>query len=131
MTPELQEEKLELERRKQRLAIEEKAIAELREHMQKEDDRQERVSHWHIGKEVPAALIVAFAMQTVGIIWWAATISATQKSDKDALNTAQAVQVSVDRRQDEESKRSEERVIQQLDKLNVKVDKIIDRISSK
>ena len=30
---------------------------------------------WHIGKEVPAALIVTLFVQTVGIVWWAAGLT--------------------------------------------------------
>ena len=32
--------------------------------------------HWHLDRRVPVALIVTIIMQTVGIVWWAASISA-------------------------------------------------------
>jgi len=35
------------------------------------DDR-----NWHLDKRVPVALIVTIVMQTIGIVWWAASISA-------------------------------------------------------
>jgi len=31
---------------------------------------------WHVGKEIPIALIIALFFQTAGWIWWAATQSA-------------------------------------------------------
>ena len=37
----------------------------------RQDDR-----HWHLDRRVPVALIVTIVMQTIGIVWWAASISA-------------------------------------------------------
>ena len=31
---------------------------------------------WHLDRRVPIALIVTIVMQTIGIVWWAASISA-------------------------------------------------------
>jgi len=31
---------------------------------------------WHIGKEVPVAIILAIAVQTFGAVWWFANLSA-------------------------------------------------------
>ncbi len=31
---------------------------------------------WHLDRRVPVALIIAIVTQTIGIVWWAATISA-------------------------------------------------------
>lgn len=31
---------------------------------------------WHVGKEIPVAVILAFFLQTVGAVWWAATLTA-------------------------------------------------------
>ncbi|HHN73059.1 MAG TPA: hypothetical protein ENK13_03115 [Thermopetrobacter sp.] len=38
----------------------------------------ERVSAagWHLDRRVPVALIATLVMQTIGVVWWAATISA-------------------------------------------------------
>ena len=41
--------------------------------MKEEGDRREG---WHVGKEIPLAIIFAIAVQTMGAIWWAATLSA-------------------------------------------------------
>lgn len=32
-------------------------------------------TQWHLDRRVPIALIMAIGVQTVGIVWWAATIS--------------------------------------------------------
>lgn len=31
---------------------------------------------WHVGKEIPLAMLFAIFLQTAGAIWWAATMSA-------------------------------------------------------
>ena len=31
---------------------------------------------WHVGKEVPLALLLTLALQTAGGVWWAASMSA-------------------------------------------------------
>ncbi len=31
---------------------------------------------WHVGKEIPLAMIFALMFQTAGVIWWAASLSA-------------------------------------------------------
>ncbi len=31
--------------------------------------------HWHLDRRVPVALITTIIMQTIGIVWWAASIS--------------------------------------------------------
>lgn len=39
---------------------------------------------WHLSKQVPIALIVTIAVQTVGVVWWAATLSAqVSKHDQE------------------------------------------------
>jgi predicted nuclease with TOPRIM domain len=43
---------------------------------------------WHIGKEVPLAMIFAIALQTIAAVWWAATITGRvdqQQRDIDSL----------------------------------------------
>lgn len=35
-----------------------------------------RTDRWHVGKEIPLALIVMLMLQTGGWVWWAATQSA-------------------------------------------------------
>ncbi len=33
-------------------------------------------THWHLDKRVPVALLLAIVIQTVGAVWWAASLSA-------------------------------------------------------
>jgi hypothetical protein len=42
-----------------------------------------RDDRWHVGKEIPIALIVMLLIQSAGAIWWAAT----QSAKMDALTT--------------------------------------------
>jgi len=32
--------------------------------------------HWHLNRRVPIALIITIIMQTIGIVWWATSLSA-------------------------------------------------------
>ena len=114
------------ERRKQRIAIEEEAVRQLEKHMSTEDQEKERTKQWHIGKEIPIAVIVVLVIQTAGVIWWAASTSVKVEFMKEANVASQIVQTSIDRRQDDEAKRSEDRVLVQLDKINMKLDRITE-----
>ena len=40
---------------------------------------------WHLDKRVPLALIFAILLQTVGIVWWAASIDARQTAQNDRI----------------------------------------------
>lgn len=35
----------------------------------------EKKENWHVGKEIPIAMLFAILLQTMGAIWWAATMS--------------------------------------------------------
>ncbi len=72
------------------------------------------------------ATICVLVAQTIGVIWWAATLGARVEYLDRARIEAAISQTAVDRRQDEEQKRAEERVLGQLDKLNVKMDRLIE-----
>jgi Tfp pilus assembly protein PilO len=43
------------------------------------DEMDRRESRWHVGKEIPIAVLLMLAVQTAGGIWWAASLS--QKLD--------------------------------------------------
>ncbi len=81
---------------------------------------------WHIGKEIPIALLIAVAVQTGGWIWWAASISARLDNLKETATAAVILQAAVDRRQDEEAQRSEARILANLDRVNQKLDRLIE-----
>lgn len=81
---------------------------------------------WHLGREIPVATILILVAQTIGAIWWAATISAKVDANDKATIVATLVQSQTDRRQDDEAVRSETRIVMQLDKLNSKLDRLME-----
>ena len=89
------------------------------------------VQKWHAGKEVPIATLAAIILQTAGVIWWAASTSAKVEFLKESIISAQVVQTSIDRKQDDEGQRAESRVIVRLDKLDTKLDALITKTSGK
>lgn len=117
---------MEEERRTKRVAIAENVAHQMEKHMATEDQEKERVKQWHIGKEIPIAVIVVLILQTAGVIWWAASTSVKVEFMKETNVASQLVQTSIDRRQDDEAKRSEDRILVQLDKINVKLDRITE-----
>ena len=81
---------------------------------------------WSIGREIPIATIVVLVIQTVGVIWWAATISTEVKFMGDAMATNKAAQVAIERRQDDDWRRTEDRIVLRLDKVDAKLDRLIE-----
>ena len=81
---------------------------------------------WHIGKEVPLATIVVLLLQTAGALWWAAQVAAKVDYLERTQVTNELSQAAIDRRQDDEAKRSEDRILAQLEKLSAKLDRIIE-----
>ena len=82
---------------------------------------------WHLGKEVPVATILMLLIQTAGALWWAASITAELRHVKETQNNLIVAQALVDRRQDEEAKRAEDRLTISLEKLNLKLDRVLER----
>lgn len=118
----------EIERRKKRIAIEEKAVRDLEDHMYKEDARLAKESRWRVGKEIPIATIIVLLIQTAGVVWWAATISTEIRYEKDARLTFTTMQIATDRRQDEEKTNSEARIAGRLDKIDAKLDRVAEKV---
>jgi len=125
---------METERRKTRVAIEEAAIEMLKKHMSEEDARMaverskaERQSNWHVGKEIPLAMIGALLLQTACVIWWAASISAQTDANRQALAAFAITQNSVDKRQDDDARRSEDRILAQITSVSTKLDTLMER----
>lgn len=48
-------------------------------------ERRTRDVGWHVGKEIPLALLAALVIQTGGGIWWASTLSSDVAYIKDTL----------------------------------------------
>jgi hypothetical protein len=55
-------------------------------------DNQPPADKWHMGKEVPLALILMMSLQTLGAVWWAATQSAKLDYLADMIRTFQTQQ---------------------------------------
>ena len=50
-------------------------------------DREERrEDKWHVGKEIPLAMLFAILVQTGAAIWWTASFSATVTTKLDDLS---------------------------------------------
>lgn len=113
-----EDDAMEEERRKARVAIEERAVQELREHMTLEDTREDRRGRWHTVKEIPVALIATLVAQTLGgaalVGAFAANVSAKFDASEKASSTALIVQATVDHRQDEDQRRAEDRIMAEL-----------------
>lgn len=50
----------------------------------RKDER--RQDQWHVGKEIPLAMLFAILVQTGAAIWWAASFSATVTTKLDDLS---------------------------------------------
>lgn len=83
---------------------------------------------WYIGKEIPVATLLVLAVQTAGVVWWAASTSARVDYMKEAAVASQIVQTAIDRRQDDDAQRQENRVLVQLDKINAKLDLLSEKV---
>ena len=83
--------------------------------------------HWHLDKRVPVALIITIVMQTIGIVWWAASLServSTLERRFNGLATHQARIVRLEEKQNA--------VYQRLDRIEaiqrrieVKIDRLL------
>lgn len=122
---------MEEERRKLRIAIEEKAVRDLENHMRLEDAEKEQRKKWHAVREIPLALIYTIILQTVLGAGTLGAFAASTTAKFDALDKAgtayQAVQISVDKRQDEDARRSEDRILAELRDIKLQLNKIAEQ----
>ena len=75
---------------------------------------------WHLDKKVPLALIMTMALQTLGVIWWAASLSTRvehQERQIVALNASDAQAKQEARRIGEWLSRVDERIAAQTEML--------------
>lgn len=77
-------------------------------------------------KEISIPTLVLLVGQMVAGIWWAASISAKVESMEKSMIQNQTAQATVDVKQDTESMRAEARILAQLERLNIKLDRIIE-----
>ncbi len=82
--------------------------------------------HWHLDRRVPIALIITIIMQTIGIVWWATSLSArveTLEHRFAELGTYQARIVRLEEKQNA--------VYQRLDRIEAiqrRIEAKIDRL---
>ena len=89
------------------------------------DDTSDR--HWHLDKRVPVALIITIVMQTIGIVWWAANLSARvdalevrireARDNQSRIVRLEANQAAVSRRMD--------RMLDAFRRVEVKLDRLL------
>lgn len=75
---------------------------------------------WHLDKRVPLALIATLIVQTIGIGWWAATITSEQQYQREQiaeLRAARAATQLEERRMNEILVRLDERMRAQTEIL--------------
>ncbi len=56
--------------------MDEEKLNQILEEIQNEKNQKNNNGKWHVGKEIPIALLFAIFIQTAGGIWWAATLTA-------------------------------------------------------
>jgi hypothetical protein len=82
---------------------------------------------WHLDKRVPIAIITAIAVQTFGIVWWAATLSArvdVNARDFDRVSSEISVLRELVHQQNVRNARLEE----QITGLRADIDRLIHSI---
>lgn len=81
---------------------------------------------WHIDKGIPLVLVTALCLQAATAIWWASSVETRLNNVQEKQVVAASVQAGIDRRQDDDAQRSEARILAQLDKLNAKMDRVLE-----
>ncbi len=81
---------------------------------------------WRVGKEIPVATIVVLLLQTASALWWAASVTADIRYVRETQVAHGLTQVQIDRRQDEDAKRSEDRFLVQFVEMNRKLDRLVE-----
>jgi len=86
--------------------------------METENRRQES---WHVGKEIPLAMLFAIFLQTAGAIWWAATMSA--KLDDLSYQVAS---LTADKYSQKDAERDKELISEKIRNISYRIEKIED-----
>lgn len=81
---------------------------------------------WHIDRGIPLVLVTALCLQAATAIWWASSVETRLNNMQERQIVTSATQAAIDRRQDDDAVRSEQRILAQLDKLNSKVDRLLE-----
>ena len=48
---------------------------------------QQEPAQWHLDKRVPISIIIAMLLQTVGMVWWAASLSSRVEQHGREINS--------------------------------------------
>ena len=94
--------------------------------LKRTDERLGKREKWHAGKEIPLATIAVLIAQTVGVIWWAASTEIRVVYQEKAFISQQAIQTSIDTRQDADNRRAEDRITTQITGISQKLDRLIE-----
>lgn len=78
---------------------------------------------WHVGKEIPIAMLFAVAIQTGGALWWAASFSATVTAKLDSLSM-QVAALTADKYSMHDAEKDQALVNEKLDNLKTRMDKM-------
>jgi hypothetical protein len=70
--------------------------------------------------------MLALAVQTVAAIWWAASLSSKVEALEKSVATTHSHQAFIDAKQDAESLRAEARISAQIDRIAVKIDRMVE-----
>ena len=80
-------------------------------------------TQWHLDKKVPLSLIFAMLVQGAMVIWAVADV----KKDVELLKAASTVQRERDAQQDRSQTDNSQVLRQQLDRIDAKLDRLIER----
>ncbi len=86
-----------------------------------QDDR-----HWHLDRRVPVALIMTLIVQTIGVVWWAATISARVDAIERRLFEMQGFSARLARLEERQLAVSDR--LERIEALQRRIDAKLDRL---
>ena len=91
-------------------------------------DRAE--SSWHLDKRVPIALAVTIMLQTAGIVWWAATLTARQERlNEKVVEQQEQINRFVNERDDNRDRLT--RLETQLSEIKMTLARVADAVGAK
>jgi predicted Holliday junction resolvase-like endonuclease len=79
--------------------------------------------NWHLDKKVPLSLIFAMLVQAAMVVWAVADI----KKDVEILKTQVSTQHDRDERQDKAATETYQRLSNQLEKIDLKLDRLVEK----
>lgn len=86
-----------------------------------------REDNWHVGKEIPIAMLFAIFMQTAGGIWWAASFSATVTTKLDDMSY-QIAALTADKYSQHDATRDQALVEEKIANIKQSIDAIKEEI---